>query len=88
MRAAATVLTSAEREELELLALEPSTERGVRDPLKSRCLVRHGGRPLEALFGFVKVNQAAHSVGKMCRLPGASRSGYIDTAVTGTARRK
>ena len=39
-----------------------------------RGLVRDGERDLEALFGFVKVNQATHSVGVMCRLLRVSRS--------------
>ena len=57
-------------------AREPAFEGGARDPLKSRGLVRHGERSLEALFGFVKVNQATHSVGMMCRLLEVSRSGF------------
>src|SRR6202021_3529859 len=47
---------------------EPQAQGRAGDPVKSRGLVRNGERDLEALFGFVKVNQATNSVWVMCRL--------------------
>jgi transposase-like protein len=56
---------------------EPVAEARARDSLKSHGLLRNGERrDLEARFGFVKVNQATHSVGKMCRFLGISKSGF------------
>lgn len=71
-------LTSPEREETDpAAARESQAQGGARHPLKSRGLVRHRGqRELEALFGFVKVNQAGHKIGVMCQVLGISRSGY------------
>ncbi|MBS0579089.1 MAG: IS3 family transposase [Proteobacteria bacterium] len=70
-------LTHSEREELNRLRRENRKLKEEREILfKSRGLVRHRERSLEALFGFVKVNQATHPVGMMCRLLQISRSGY------------
>ena len=71
-------LTTAEREELSRLRRENRRlKRGAGDPVKSRGLVRNGrGGSLEALFGFVKVNQATHPVGDHVSALQGSRSGY------------
>jgi transposase len=59
-------LTSAEREELTKLRGENRRLKEERDILSSRGLVRNRKQHLEALFGFVKANQATHSVGQLC----------------------
>jgi putative transposase len=71
-------LTNAEREELTRLRRENRRLREeARDPLKSRGLVcQREGRDTEALFGFVKANQAHHRVATMCRVLGVSKSGF------------
>ncbi|HSR50832.1 MAG TPA: IS3 family transposase [Acidobacteriota bacterium] len=70
--------TSAEREELRRLRRENRRLREEREILrKAGGLVRSGGR-LEPVrvFGFVEMNQAEHSIAAMCRVLGASPSGY------------
>ena len=58
-------------------AREPQAQRGAGDPFKSRGLVcEREARDTEALFGFVKANQATHSVRVMCRLLRVSQSGF------------
>ena len=52
-------------------------EGGEGDYFKSRGLVRHREqRDLEAFFRIAQVNQATHSVRKMCRVLQDSRSGF------------
>jgi len=71
-------LTTSERQELTRTAAgESPAQSRAGDSLKSRGLVRTGDRSeFETLFGFVKVNQATHPVGTMCRLLKVSRSGF------------
>jgi len=70
-------LTTPEREELARLRRENRKLKEQREILsKARGLVRDGERTSKTLFGFVKANQATHSVGVMCRLLRISRSGF------------
>ena len=70
-------LTSAEREELSRLRRENRKLKEEREILsKAAAWFAHESGDLEALFGFVRANQATHSVGVMCRVLKISRSGF------------
>ena len=70
-------LTTAEREELTRLRRENRKLKEEREILsKAAAWFATESGALEALFGFVKVNQATHPVGMMCRLLKISRSGF------------
>jgi hypothetical protein len=70
-------LTTAEREELTRLRRENRKLKEEREILsKAAAWFATEKRSLEALFGFVKANQATHPVGMMCRLLQVSRSGF------------
>jgi hypothetical protein len=49
-------------------------EREILSKAAARC--DREARDTEALFGFVKANQAKHSVPVMCRLLNVSKSGF------------
>ena len=68
---------------------EPDPSGGEGDPGKSSSLVRRGDRIDTAeAFGFVKANQATHSVRRMCELLGVSPSGYYASLSHPTSARE